>query len=69
MLTTHCPKCEILKKKMDAKGLDYEEIDDVEKIKEYGVDAVPVLILTEVEGRTGTTKLNYREAVQFINEI
>lgn len=26
--TSHCPKCKVLKKLMDDKGIEYEEIDD-----------------------------------------
>jgi predicted DsbA family dithiol-disulfide isomerase len=45
LLTTHCPRCSVLQKKLDAAGIKYEEITDVETIQSYGVDAVPVLVI------------------------
>ena len=29
LYTTHCPKCEVLKEKLDGKHLQYDEINDV----------------------------------------
>lgn len=45
LLTTHCPRCSVLQKKLDVAGIKYEEITDVETIQSYGVDAVPVLVI------------------------
>jgi predicted DsbA family dithiol-disulfide isomerase len=45
LLTTHCPRCSVLQKKLDAAGIEYEEITDIETIQSYGVDAVPVLVI------------------------
>ena len=61
MYSTGCPKCKILKKKLDEKKVVYEEETDVEKMKSKGINRVPVL---EVEGKL----FSYSEAVKLIND-
>ena len=61
MYSTGCPKCKILKKKLDEKKVVYEEETDVEKMKSKGIERVPVL---EVEGKL----FSYSEAVKLIND-
>ena len=60
LLTTHCPRCTVLQKKLDAKNIDYIEITDVEEIQSYGVDTVPALIVDKVI-------MDFPAAVQWIN--
>lgn len=47
LYSTNCPKCNVLKKKMKQKNISYEEVNDIEKMKEKGYLSVPVL---EVDG-------------------
>ena len=61
MYTTGCPKCKILKKKLDEKKVEYEEETDVEKMKSIGIDRVPML---SVDGKL----LSYLEAVKLVND-
>ena len=61
MYSTGCPKCKILKKKLDEKKVAYEEETDVEKMKSKGIDRVPVL---EVDGKL----FSYSEAVKLVND-
>ena len=61
MYSTGCPKCKILKKKLDEKKVEYEEETDVEKMKSMGIDRVPML---SVDGKL----LSYLEAVKLIND-
>lgn len=61
MYSTGCPKCKILKKKMDEKKVVYEEETDVEKMKSKGINRVPVL---EVDGKL----FSYSEAVKLVND-
>lgn len=61
MYSTGCPKCKILKKKLDEKKVVYEEETDVEKMKSKGIDRVPVL---EVDGKL----FSYSEAVKLVND-
>ena len=60
LLTTHCPRCTVLQKKLDAKNINYVEITDVEEIQSYGVDSVPALVV-------GKEVIDFQTAVQWIN--
>lgn len=61
LYSSGCPRCEILKKKLDAKGFQYDIFNDIDKMIEMGIETVPVL---EVDGEM----LNYAEAIKWINE-
>ena len=37
LYTTHCPKCNVLTTKLKSKGVDYEEITDVDVMRDKGV--------------------------------
>lgn len=43
LFSTGCPKCEILKKKLDAKGIPYTENRSVDDMTALGIEQVPVL--------------------------
>ena len=43
LYTTHCPKCSVLKKKLDDLGAVYDEIDDVDEMVKLGIKSAPVL--------------------------
>lgn len=56
---TGCPKCLILKKKLDAEGVVYEEKNDsVDKMLAMGFKEAPVLEIN----------MGYAEAVNWIKE-
>lgn len=56
-----CPRCNVLKKKLDDKNIEYYTIADEEQIKAAGISILPVL---EIEGE----KLDYPAAVKWVNE-
>ena len=58
--STHCPKCSILKKKLDEKKIEYEEINDVEKMIKLGFTQAPLL---EVDGKI----MDFKSGVEWIN--
>ena len=58
--TEACPKCKILKKKLDSKGIQYKEIKDIEILKSLDIYEVPVL---EVDNKT----LEFNEANEWVN--
>lgn len=62
MYTTHCPRCEVLKTKLLNKKIAFEEEISVVKMKELGIDNVPVLSIN------GDLK-NFTEAIKWINEV
>lgn len=59
--TATCPKCRILKKKLDDKGIPYEEFTDEEEMQRMGILSVPVMT---VDGRV----MDFPQAVQYVNE-
>ena len=59
--TTGCPKCGVLKKKWDAKGIEYEENNSVMEMLNLGITQVPVL---KVEDKL----LEFSEANNWINQ-
>ena len=61
LYTTHCPRCEILKAKLDEKNIKYLICENVETMKLLGFSAVPVL---EVEGEF----MEFRAAVDWVNK-
>lgn len=60
LYSTNCPKCKILKSKLQNFNMEFEEINDVDLMISKGFTAVPIL---EVEGKC----LNFKEAVDWIN--
>lgn len=61
LYSTHCPKCNVLEKKLKQKNIAYEEINDIEKIKEKGYLSVPVL---EIDGES----MQFEMANNWINK-
>lgn len=47
--TDTCPRCGVLKTKMDAKGIPYESITDVNEIKKLGIMSVPYMQVDDGE--------------------
>lgn len=60
LYTTHCPKCEILKKKLDAKNMEYNICEDITIMEEKGFKYLPIL---EVDDK----QLSFSDAVLYIN--
>ncbi len=62
LYSTGCPKCNILKTKLNEKGVEYEICDDVDAMQEKGFTVVPML---EVDGKI----MNFLESNKWIKEI
>ena len=56
-----CPRCKVLKMKLDQKGIQYENISDVELMKEKGFQEAPKL---EVDG----VVMDFAKAVEWVKE-
>ena len=54
-----CPKCTVLKMKLDKGGIQYETINDIEVMKEKGFKEAPKL---EVDG----VVYGFKEAVEWL---
>jgi len=61
LYSTHCPKCNILTKKLNDKKIKFEEVNDVDVMISKGFMSMPML---EVDG----TVMNFLNANQWINE-
>ena len=62
LYTTDCPKCRLLKKKLDQKKVKYNEVTDVQEMISKGFKSVPVL---EVDGED----FSYEEAVAYLDKV
>lgn len=60
--TTGCPKCSVLKNKLDAANISYKINTDVDLMIEKNIKNAPAL---EIDG----TIYSYKEAIHFINEV
>lgn len=43
LYTTHCPRCTVLEKKLQQKGLEYSVEENIEVMNELGIKTVPML--------------------------
>jgi glutaredoxin len=57
-----CPKCKVLKAKLEQKNISFEESDDLNFLIEKGFMSIPVL---EVDGEF----LDFASAVKYVNEM
>lgn len=62
--TTHCPRCEVLKKKLEQKGITwYNEIDSIEIMNDLGIKSVPMMSINDGE------LMNFEEAIKWVNSV
>lgn len=60
LYSTGCPKCKVLKSKLDNKNIAYNTISDTDIIISKGINTIPVL---EVDGKF----MDFKEAVDWLN--
>lgn len=60
LYTTHCPKCQVLQKKLDQKEIPYSINENVDEMLKKGLMSAPGL---EVDG----TMMKFTEANTWIN--
>lgn len=60
--STHCPKCNVLKQKMQKKNVSFVEINDIDIIISKGFSSVPML---EVDDKV----MGFVEANNFVNSL
>ena len=61
LYSTHCPKCQVLEKKLRDKGIEFQIETDVDTMIEKGYLMAPVLV---VDGK----EYEFGEAVAWVNE-
>ena len=47
LYSTHCPRCNVLEKKLRDKSIEFEEINDIDVMTKKGISQVPML---EIDG-------------------
>lgn len=62
LYSTGCPKCKVLEAKLKQKNLKFNEINDIEILKQKNILNVPVL---EVDGNF----LDFMQAINFVNGL
>ncbi len=62
LYSTGCPKCKVLKAKLDSKEIKYDVVDNVDEMLRLGMTTVPCL---GVDGEV----LNFKESVDYINSL
>ncbi len=61
LYSTGCPKCRVLKKKLDAAHIPYTVIGDVDVMLRIGIQSVPVL-------KVGDDLLSFEQALKYVDE-
>lgn len=62
LYSTGCPKCNVLKSKLDSKKIHYDLVTDIDQMKKMGFLTAPML---KVDDNT----MNFGEAVKYINNL
>ena len=62
LFSNECPRCKVLKKKLQKCEINYSENTDSNKVLELGLTSFPMLKVNE-------KMLDFREAVQWINNL
>lgn len=60
LYSTDCPKCKVLKAKLEQKGIEYYETDDVNILEQKGIMSVPVLAIDD-------NYMLFKEAIDWVN--
>lgn len=61
LYSNNCPRCKILKAKLEEKGIEFKENNDVEFMVQKGFTTAPVLEVDDVAYR-------FRDAVEWLKE-
>lgn len=62
LYTTGCPKCVMLKRKLDAIGAKYDVCNDEDKMIQMGMMSAPML---EVDG----SMMDFNAAIKYLNTL
>ena len=60
--STRCPKCRVLESKLKAAGIEYTEVNDVDKMITLGFKSAPLL---EVDGKV----MDFVAANKYLNGV
>ena len=60
LYTTHCPKCNVLKKKLESKNIEFEICEDVDLMLSKDIQQAPYL---EVDNEL----MDFSKAIKWVN--
>ena len=60
--STHCPKCKVLKQKLDMKHVPYTENNSIEDMLAHGLQTAPAL---SVDGKL----MDFAPAIRWVNTL
>lgn len=63
LYTIGCPKCDVLKEKLDKKGIHYITCTNLDEMKRLGIYDKPFPML-----RVDDNILNFHDAIEYINK-
>ena len=61
LYTTHCPKCNVLKKKLESKNIEFKICEDVDLMLSKGIQQAPYL---EIDNEL----MDFSKAIKWVNE-
>ena len=64
LYTTHCPRCEVLKKKLEQSNISFIEETDLNKMLNLNIKAAPMLQLEETN-----TLLDFSAAIKWLKDL
>ena len=62
LYSTNCPRCQVLKRKLEEKRIDFELETDVDKMLDLGIEIAPVLF---VDGNL----MDFGKAIRWIEHL
>ena len=62
LYTTHCPKCNVLEKKLSSKNISYTTEENIKELINLGFFTAPIL-------RIDDTFLDFKNACEWVNSI
>lgn len=66
LYTTNCPKCKVLEKKLENKNVEFEIVDDIDKVLEiadrFGIMSAPILEVND-------NVMEFNKAVEFVDNM
>lgn len=66
LYTTNCPKCKVLEKKLENKNVEFEIVDNIDKVLEiadrFGIMSAPILEVND-------NVMEFNKAVEFVDNM
>ena len=62
LYSTGCPRCTVLKKKLDSKDIKFNTVTDIGEMVDLGIQSAPML---SVDGEL----MNFTDAIKWVNSI